>query len=117
MCHAPPPWSIADFAADAAGLIEAVCEPPVAVVGLSMGALIGQQLALDRPELLRCVVAMGTAARSIGLLDRLDAGGGAAASRGQDDRGHVRAHPQRGLPLSRLSHRGRGEVGEDQAGA
>ena len=69
VCHAPPPWSIADLAADAAGLIEAVCDPPVAVVGLSMGALIGQQLALDRPELLRCVVAMGTAARSVGFLD------------------------------------------------
>lgn len=69
MCKAEPPWSIADFARDTAGLIEAVCEPPVAVVGLSMGALIAQQLALDRPELLRCAVTMGTGARSTGFLD------------------------------------------------
>ena len=61
-CAAEPPWQIADFARDAAELIEAVCEPPVAAVGLSMGALIVTQLALDRPELLRCGIAMGTAA-------------------------------------------------------
>jgi pimeloyl-ACP methyl ester carboxylesterase len=61
-CTAPEPWSIADFARDAADLIEAVCEPPVAVVGLSMGALIGTQLSLDRPDLLRCAIVMGTSA-------------------------------------------------------
>ena len=33
VCRAEPPWTIADLAIDAAGLIEAVCEPPVAVVG------------------------------------------------------------------------------------
>jgi pimeloyl-ACP methyl ester carboxylesterase len=62
-CTAPEPWDIADFARDAASLIEAVCNPPVAAVGLSMGAFITNQLALDRPDLLRCAVSMGTAAR------------------------------------------------------
>lgn len=63
VCRAEPPWTIADLAADAAGLIEAVCETPVAVVGLSMGALTVLQLALDRPDLLTLGVAMGCAAR------------------------------------------------------
>jgi pimeloyl-ACP methyl ester carboxylesterase len=62
-CDAPAPWYIADFARDAASLIEAVCDPPVAVVGLSMGGFIVTQLALDRPDLLRCAISMGTAAR------------------------------------------------------
>ena len=62
-CTAPEPWTIADFARDAASLIEAVCAPPVAVAGLSMGSLIGCQLALDRPDLLRCAILMGTAAQ------------------------------------------------------
>jgi pimeloyl-ACP methyl ester carboxylesterase len=61
-CDEPLPWTIADMAADAAALIEAVCEPPVVVVGQSMGGFIVTQLALDRPDLLRCVVASGTAA-------------------------------------------------------
>ncbi|MFP6740928.1 MAG: alpha/beta hydrolase [Alphaproteobacteria bacterium] len=56
----PPPWSISDMAADCARLIEAVCEPPVILVGLSMGALITQQVAIDYPHLLRCAVPMGT---------------------------------------------------------
>ncbi len=61
-CDAPQPWTIAHMAADAAALIEAVCEPPVFVVGQSMGGFIVTQLALDRPDLLRCVVASGTSA-------------------------------------------------------
>jgi pimeloyl-ACP methyl ester carboxylesterase len=62
VCRAPEPWTIADLAVDAAGLIEAVCNPPVAVVGLSMGALTVLQLALDRPDLIRVGIAMGCAA-------------------------------------------------------
>lgn len=61
-CDLPLPWTIADIAADAAALIEAVCDPPVVVVGQSMGGFIVTQLALDRPDLLRCVIASGTAA-------------------------------------------------------
>lgn len=58
----PAPWSIADFARDCAELIEAVCEPPVVLTGLSMGALITQQVAIDYPELVRLAMPMGTAA-------------------------------------------------------
>ena len=65
-CAAPAPWSLEDFALDTAELIKAVCDPPVALVGLSFGAGIVQQVALDFPDLLRCAIAMGTGARSIG---------------------------------------------------
>ena len=60
LSHRPPPWPIALYANDLAALIRAVCEPPVAVVGLSMGALIVQEMVLSHPELVRVGVAMGT---------------------------------------------------------
>jgi pimeloyl-ACP methyl ester carboxylesterase len=65
-CEMPMPWPLEAFARDTADLIEAVCAPPVALVGLSLGGAIVQQVAIDRPELLRCVVTMGTGALSTG---------------------------------------------------
>jgi pimeloyl-ACP methyl ester carboxylesterase len=62
VCRAPLPWSVGDLAKDTAGLIEAVCNPPVAIVGLSMGGFTVLQLALDRPDLITVAVAMGCAA-------------------------------------------------------
>ena len=62
-----PPWSIEDFASDCAAVIREACRPPVALVGLSMGSLIAQQVAIDFPELVRIAVAMGTAARITGF--------------------------------------------------
>src|ERR1700722_16485489 len=38
-----PPWPIDEHAVDLAALIEAVCAPPVFLVGLSMGSLIAVQ--------------------------------------------------------------------------
>jgi pimeloyl-ACP methyl ester carboxylesterase len=64
----PPPWGIEQHAADCAALIEAACAPPVALVGLSMGSLIAQQLAHDRPELVRCAIVMGTCVRKTGFI-------------------------------------------------
>ena len=61
----PLPWPLEVFARDTAELIEALCTPPVALVGISFGAAIVQQVALDRPELLRCAIVMGTGARSV----------------------------------------------------
>jgi thioesterase CepJ len=66
VCELPLPWTLEQFALDTAELIAAVCEPPVALVGHSFGAGIVQQVALDRPELLRCAIAIGTGARSVG---------------------------------------------------
>jgi pimeloyl-ACP methyl ester carboxylesterase len=47
------------FAADAAALIETLGLPPVVVVGHSMGAVNALRLAIDRPDLVRGVVAAG----------------------------------------------------------
>jgi pimeloyl-ACP methyl ester carboxylesterase len=47
------------FAADAAAFIEALGLAPVVVVGHSMGATVALRLAIDRPELVRAVVAAG----------------------------------------------------------
>jgi pimeloyl-ACP methyl ester carboxylesterase len=65
-CDVPMPWPIESFARDTADVIEALCDPPVALVGLSLGGAIVQQVAIDRPDLLRCCITMGTGARSTG---------------------------------------------------
>lgn len=64
--HKLPPWAIADMAADCAQLIRAVCEPPVIVLGLSMGGLISQQVAIDYPDLVKAAIPMGTCAKATG---------------------------------------------------
>ena len=65
-CEMPQPWPLEAFALDAAELIEAVCEPPVALVGSSLGSAIVQQVVIERPDLVRCAVVMGTGAWSTG---------------------------------------------------
>jgi len=64
----PSPWPIEVHAADLVGLIEAACQAPVALVGLSMGSLIAVQLAHDRPDLVRCAAVMGTCVRKTGFI-------------------------------------------------
>jgi pimeloyl-ACP methyl ester carboxylesterase len=64
----PPPWPIPTYAEDAIALIEAVCEPPVIMIGLSMGSLITQEVCLQRPDLVRCGIVMGTCARKTGFI-------------------------------------------------
>ncbi len=54
----PGPYSIKLFAADTAALIEALALSPAHVAGLSLGGMIAWQLAADRPELLRSMVAV-----------------------------------------------------------
>ena len=63
----PPPWSIADLAADCAELIRAKCNAPVIIIGLSMGSKITLQVAIDYPQLVRVAIAMGTSAKATGF--------------------------------------------------
>jgi pimeloyl-ACP methyl ester carboxylesterase len=65
----PPPWTIERYGEDAAALVEAACEPPVVLIGLSMGSLIAQELALSRPDLVRCAILIGTAAGESAVTD------------------------------------------------
>ena len=55
------PFSIEQFAADAAHAVEAL-RPPITVVGYSMGGYIAQLLALTRPELVSSLILIGTSA-------------------------------------------------------
>lgn len=54
---------IEDHAADAIAVIEATGHGPVVFVGLSIGGLIGQVVASQRPDLVRALVLSNTAAR------------------------------------------------------
>jgi pimeloyl-ACP methyl ester carboxylesterase len=50
--------------ADTKGLIEALDAAPCRIVGVSLGALIAQELAIGWPHLVRCAVSIATKARS-----------------------------------------------------
>ena len=63
-----PPWSINTYAHDLAELIKNVCDPPVIIIGLSMGALIVQEILLKFPELCRFGIAMGTSGEKSGFI-------------------------------------------------
>ena len=64
----PGPYTIDQLAGDAAGLIAALGLRQVVFVGLSIGGLIGQALALNHPGLLRALVVSNSAAK-IGTVD------------------------------------------------
>lgn len=54
-------YRIADFAGDVAALIEHLQLPPVHLVGISMGGMIGFQLGVDQPQLLRSLTIVNSA--------------------------------------------------------
>ncbi|MET7302219.1 alpha/beta hydrolase [Embleya sp. NPDC005575] len=60
----PGKYSFADMVADTKGLIDALDLAPCRLVGLSLGALIAQELAVRHPESVHSAVLIATRARS-----------------------------------------------------
>jgi pimeloyl-ACP methyl ester carboxylesterase len=56
----PGPYSIAELADDAAGVLDARGLEQADVCGHSMGGYVALTLALSRPELVRCLILVGT---------------------------------------------------------
>jgi pimeloyl-ACP methyl ester carboxylesterase len=65
-CNAPMPWPIESFARDLAELASGVCGRPAIFIGSSLGSAIVQQLCIDRPDLVKAAIVMGTGAWSTG---------------------------------------------------
>jgi len=59
----PAPYSVADLADDAAGLLEHLDAAPAFVVGYSLGGFTAEDLARRRPDLVRAAVLLACAAR------------------------------------------------------
>ena len=72
----PPPYGMGELVDDIAAILEALEIRDAVFVGLSIGGMIGQGLAAERPDLVRALVLMDTAAK-IGTeamwQDRIDA--------------------------------------------
>jgi pimeloyl-ACP methyl ester carboxylesterase len=75
------PFAISDLAYDAAGLLEALALDSVHVMGISMGGMVAQELALAHPERIRSLTlgctycgGEGSALTSEGVLRRLAEG-------------------------------------------
>ncbi|WP_181804231.1 alpha/beta fold hydrolase [Streptomyces shenzhenensis] len=60
----PGRYTLADMVEDTRGLIDGLGLGPCRVVGVSLGALIAQELLIASPHLVRCAVLMSTKARS-----------------------------------------------------
>ena len=70
----PGGFTLADMVADTAALIEFIGAGPAAVIGTSLGAKITQELALARPELVKCAAMIATYGRSGPLQEAISEG-------------------------------------------
>lgn len=61
----PGPYRMAELAEDVAAVLRALGLGPVHYVGLSLGGMVGQALALDHPDLVRSVVICDALAESL----------------------------------------------------
>ncbi|GAA5129159.1 alpha/beta fold hydrolase [Pseudonocardia adelaidensis] len=57
---APEPWTVRDLAADVHAVLSHAGRGPANVVGLSLGGMVAQQLAIDHPGDVRSLVLIGT---------------------------------------------------------
>ncbi|MER7168999.1 alpha/beta fold hydrolase [Micromonospora sp. NPDC000207] len=69
----PGPYRLAELVADTAGLIRALGLGPCRIAGSSLGAMVAQELALTRPDLLVGMALLGTRGRLTHFLERLSA--------------------------------------------
>ena len=60
----PGPYHVDDLVTDVAGVITDLRAGAVRVVGASLGAMVGQELCLARPDLVRSAVLLGTRGRA-----------------------------------------------------
>lgn len=104
LSDAPPgPYRIADLAGDLLGLMDALGLNRIGLVGLSVGGLVAQEIAVQHPDRLAALVLIDTAAR-IGTVEgwneriaKVEAGGlaaiGEAVVAGWFGAAFARAHP------------------------
>jgi pimeloyl-ACP methyl ester carboxylesterase len=76
-------FRLADLVNDAAALITELQLGPCLVVGASLGAMVGQELALARPDLVRAAALLGTRCRTDFVRGRLARASADQARRGE----------------------------------
>jgi pimeloyl-ACP methyl ester carboxylesterase len=80
------PFTVADMAADTAALLDALGIAGAHIAGFSMGGAIAQQIALDRPDLVRSLLVVGSWCRPDRLFEETIRGAAWSAGVADDAR-------------------------------